>query len=402
MKAFRRGYPISMKQRTKKTIAAGLSALLFFWYFSPAMTALRALPEGVEPGAASVSSPLIEAQAKPARVSGDERWSGNRQTYALFGVVPLKTVREASDLSTVRLGGQAVGVVLYTKGVQVVGLTTVETDAGDLSPASASGLKKGDSILAVDGQPVAGAAGLAALLQDREQVDLTIQREENRLTLSLRPALERGTNRRKLGVWVRESTSGIGTLSFLKGDRFCALGHGVADVDTGVTLLTDRGYITPAAITAVLRAESGQVGELAGEFSAREQNAVGRIEINGSYGVAGPYCGDDALWGREVPLAPAQTRTGDAVLYSAAGGSLREYACRIIRLKVQSAPGVQGMIVEVTDPELLALTGGIVPGMSGSPVVQNGRLVGVVTHVFINEPKRGYCVYAQWMLEKLF
>ena len=215
--------------------------------------------------------------------------------------------------------------------------------------------------------------------------------------------MERGTNQRKLGAWVRESTSGVGTLSFLKGDRFCALGHGVTDVDTGVTLLTDSGYITPAAITSVLRAEAGQVGELAVEFSTRARDDVGRIDTNDEYGVAGRYLAGEGLWGEEVPLAAAsQVQTGDATLYSAADGTWRGYDCRIIRLKVQSAPGIQGMMVEVTDPDLLALTGGIVPGMSGSPVVQRGRLVGVVTHVFVNEPKRGYCVYAQWMYTKLF
>ena len=392
-----------MKQRTKKTIAAGLSALLFFWYFSPTMTALRALPEGMEPGTAAPSGAFVRAKAQPVRVSGDERAAGGGQTYALFGLIPLKTVQEAPQLPVVRLGGQAVGIVLYTKGVQVVGLTTVDTDAGDLSPAAAAGLKKGDAILAVDGQPVSGAPDLTALLQGRDQAELTIQRGTERLTLLLRPAAERGTGQRKLGAWVRESTSGIGTLSFLRGDRFCALGHGVADVDTGLVLLTDRGYITAAAITGVLRAETGQVGELAGEFSVRERDAVGHIDANGSYGVAGPYSGDLDLWGRQVPLAAAsQVQTGDATLYTAADGELRGYDCRIIRLKIQSAPGVQGMMVEITDPDLLALTGGIVPGMSGSPVVQNGRLVGVVTHVFVNEPKRGYCVYAQWMLEKLF
>ena len=138
-------------------------------------------------------------------------------------------------------------------------------------------------------------------------------------------------------------------------------------------------------------------------FSTREGDAVGRIDANGVYGVAGLYFGTPDLWGRELPLgAASQVKTGEATLYSAADGTLRDYSCRIIRLKVQSAPGVQGMMVEVTDQALLSLTGGIVPGMSGSPVVQNGRLVGVVTHVFVNEPRRGYCVYAQWMLEKLF
>ena len=382
---------MAMKQRTKKTIAAGLSALLFLWYFSPTMTALRAMPQAVDPGTAAAVGPLIEA--RPVRSSGDERLPGEERTYALLGLVPLRTVQTAPSLPTVRLGGQAVGVVLYTKGVQVVGLTAVETAEGVLSPASAAGLKKGDAILAVDGQPVSGAAGLSKLLQDRIQAELTVQRGGERLTLSLHTALERDTGARKLGAWVRESTSGIGT----------ALGHGVADVDTGLTLLTERGYITPAAVTAALKAEAGRVGELAGEFSTRESDAVGTVDVNGDYGVAGPYLGDGSLWGAEVPLAAAaQVQTGDATLYSAADGAWRGYDCRIIRLKVQSAPGVQGMMIEVTDRDLLALTGGIVPGMSGSPVVQNGRLVGVVTHVFVNEPKRGYCVYAQWMLEKLF
>ena len=391
-----------MKQRTKKTIAAGLSALLFFWYYSPAMVALRALPEGVEPGTVA-AMPLVEAKAQPARGSQDERVEGEQRTYALLGLVPLKTVREVKGLPAVQLGGRAVGIVLYTRGVQVVGLTTVETETGDWSPASAAGLRKGDAILAVDGQPVSGAVGLGALLQSKEQVYLTVQRGTEELSLPLRPAAERATGQQKLGAWVRESTSGIGTLSFRREGRFCALGHGVTDVDTGFTLLTERGYVTPAAITAVLRAESGQVGELAGEFSTRESDAVGRIDTNGGYGVAGPCSGGEGLWGEEVPLAAAtQVQTGDATLYTAASGSFRGYGCRIIRLKVQSAPSIQGMMVEVTDPELLALTGGIVPGMSGSPVVQNGRLVGVVTHVFVNEPKRGYCVYAQWMFEKLF
>jgi len=394
---------MSMKQRTKKLMAAGLSALLFFWYYSPAMASLRSLPSGVEPEAAAVAAPLVRAKAQPVRSSKDDRLAEGRRVYSLLGIVPLKTVKEVSELPLVRLGGQAVGIVLYTKGVQVVGLTTVETDSGNLFPASAAGLRQGDAILAVDGQSVSGALGLCELLQGQEQVTLTIQRGTELLSLSLRPAAERSTGQQKLGAWVRESTSGIGTLSFLQEDRFCALGHGVTDVDTGITLLTGRGYITPAAITAVLRAESGQVGELTGDFSARESDALGQIDTNGSYGVAGPYFAGQDLWGPEVPLAWAdQVRTGDATLYSAADGTWRGYACRIIRLKVQSAPGIQGMMVEVTDPDLLSLTGGIVPGMSGSPVIQNGRLVGVVTHVFINEPKRGYCVYAQWMLEKLF
>lgn len=391
-----------MKRGTRKIVAAGLSALLFLWYFSPAMRTLRALPEGVAAGETPALGGLIGSEARPVRISGDERVAGSR-TYSLLGLAPLKTVQEVSPLPTVGLGGQTVGIVLYTQGVQVVGLTTVETEAGPLSPAAAAGLRKGDSILAVDGRPVQGAMGLMELLQGKEQVTLTVQRAEAAVTVSLRPAQERTTGQYKLGAWVRESTSGIGTLSFRKGERYCALGHGVTDVDTGFPLLTDRGFISPAIVTAVQRAETGQVGELVGAFSTRAGDAVGRIDTNSGYGVAGPWLGQAELWGGAVPLAAAsQVKTGEATLYSAADGTLRGYDCRIIRLKVQSAPGIQGMMVEVTDPALLSLTGGIVPGMSGSPVLQDGRLVGVVTHVFVNEPRRGYCVYAQWMLEKLF
>ena len=139
-----------MKQRTKQIVAAGLSALLFFWYFSPGMTALRAMPEAVEPGSAAASGLLLRAQARHARMSGDQRAEAGERTYSLLGLVPLKTVREAQPLPAVRLGGQAVGIVLYTKGVQVVGLTTVDAQGGARSPASAAGLRKGDSILAVD------------------------------------------------------------------------------------------------------------------------------------------------------------------------------------------------------------------------------------------------------------
>ena len=390
-----------MKQRTRQTIAAGLSALLFFWYLSPGMRTLRALPEGVEPGTAA-SAPLIFEAARPVRESGDVRLGGER-VLSLLGLVPLKTVREVGTLPTVRLGGATVGVVLYTKGVQVVGLTAVETEAGAQSPASAAGLRKGDALLAVDGQAVSGAVGLLTLLQGREQVELTIQRGTSRLTLPLRPARERDTGQYKLGAWVRESTSGIGTLSFLRGNRFCALGHGVTDVDTGVNLLTGGGFIAPASITAAVPGASGRVGELAGVFSTRAEDGVGTIDTNGDYGVAGPYHGPEDLWGPAVPVAAAsQAHTGDATLYCAADGVWRGYDCRIIRLKVQSAPGIQGMMIEVSDGALLSLTGGIVPGMSGSPVLQDGRLIGVVTHVFVNEPKRGYCIYAQWMLDKLF
>ena len=394
-----------MKNKWLKRGAWILLAGMLCWYFSPGMKELRALPETVE-GPLAVSALGIQEKTGVTAVTGrqDQRLNGLSYTYSLFGLLPLKTVTVRSAGEQVRLGGEALGIVLYTEGVQVVGLAGVETATGLASPLSAAGLKKGDTILSVDGAAVNGAADLAKkVASGGETLTLTYSREGKTAAAVVRPAVEKTTGQKKLGAWVRESTSGIGTLSFSSDGQYCALGHPVADIDTGVTLKSSRGFITKAHITEVLKGESGRVGELLGSFSTSDGDALGTIRENGDFGIAGEAKASAFTGGTLLPVAaPGEAYLGDATLYATvAGDKVEAFSCRIIRLKVQSAPAVQGMMIEITDERLLSLSDGIVPGMSGSPVVQNGAIVEVVTHVFVNEPQRGYCVYAQWMAEKL-
>ena len=359
-----------MKKSIKLWAAAGAAAAIFGWYFSPGMLRLRAMPQIVEePDSQGALLCSIKQNGGAAYVRKSKDASlGTQYTVSLFGIIPLRTIEQATTGTLVTLGGEALGIVLHTKGVQVVGFAGVETKDGRLAPASSAGLKEGDTILAVNGKEIQDAADFQTHMGETSCL-LTCLREGEAFQVQVQPALEQNTGCWRLGAYVRDSTSGIGTLSFIKGGKFCALGHPIADIDTGATLERGHGYVTKAKVLRTVKGTPGQVGELVGAFSLHEGDAVGSIEKNTVFGIEG-----------EHPLP---------------------YRCRILRADVQSAPEVQGVIIEITDEELLEKTGGIVPGMSGSPLVQNGKLIGVVTHVFVNEPRRGYCVYAKWMEQTL-
>lgn len=407
------------KGKNRRTMgAAVLSLALFGWYFSPGMQNLRSMPDVVETpttAGAFLCSLQGEGGTVFVRESGDEtidkidQTQGKTYTVSLLGLLPLRTVEQAVPGQQVTLGGEVVGIVLHTKGVQVVGFSDVKTAEGSTTPAAAAGLQEGDTILAVNGEQIQGAAELASLLEVSagERCLLTCLREGEAFQVALSPALEISSGAYRLGAYVRDSTSGIGTLSFTKEGQFCALGHPIADIDTGRILERGSGYITPASVVGTVKGAPGQVGELVGAFSLSEQDAVGSIEKNTDFGIAGELVEGESLQGaalgESLPVAqPGEVHTGAATLYATLeGDSPRGYDCRILRADVQSAPQVQGVIVEITDEALLKKTGGIVPGMSGSPLVQDGKLIGVVTHVFVNDPSRGYCIYAQWMVQEL-
>lgn len=391
------------QSRYKLIGATLLGVVLFSWYFSPGMVRLRSLPDIVETpttAGAFLCSLQQDSGATFVRESGDATLQ-ETYTVSLFGILPLRTLKKAVDGTRVTLGGEAVGIVLHTKGVQVVGLSRVETASGNLTPAAAAGLKEGDTILAVNGVQVQGAADLPALLGE-EPILLTCLREGEAFQVTLLPALEASSGMYRLGAYVRDSTSGIGTVSFATEESYCALGHPIADIDTGKILEAGSGYITPASVVRTVKGAPGQVGELVGAFSLASEDAAGTIEKNTEFGISGTLL-ENLITGDTLPVAqPGEVHTGDATLYATLEGDTpRGYACRILRADVQSAPQAQGVIVEITDEELLQKTGGIVPGMSGSPLVQDGKLIGVVTHVFVNDPSRGYCLYAQWMLQEL-
>ena len=387
------------------------AALLFAVNYSDRMRQIRALPETLYLTGGSGVSALFGADGGAAAVDVQqaERLSdvtgGETYTFRFLGVVPLRTVQVVRTEQTQLVpGGSAVGITLYTRGVLVVGLGSVETAGGPVSPGSAAGLQPGDVIVRALDEELRDSAHLAALCARHEDsVPLVIEREGRELSLSVRPALDSAAGEYRLGLWVRDSTAGVGTLSFYDAESgwFAALGHAISDVDTHSTLTVREGRIVPAEIVGVTRGQAGEPGELLGVFSATDA-PLGSIARNTEYGVYGPLLETPDGAGA-VPLAYAyEAHEGPATLLATVSdGGVRPYACSIVRVSAQQGPATKGMVVEVTDEQLLAETGGIVQGMSGSPVLQDGKLVGVVTHVFVNDPAKGYCIYAEWMYRQI-
>jgi len=335
------------------------------------------------------------------RGSTDERLqTGRSYTVRLFGVLPVKTVQSVG--ASVAASGGAIGIRMQIRGVQIVGLGGIRTTDGTVHPAEEAGLRPGDAVLSVNGEPVTSNASFTALCGTDQPVTLQCLRGNTPFSVTVTPARDTDGVYR-IGVWVRDSTSGIGTLSFWDPvtRRYAALGHGVTDVDTGTLFGSGGGQIFPAEITGVRRATGTQAGELIGRFSMEPEAAAGSIQRNTVFGIAGTLTG--VLDGEMLPVAAAsEAHPGAAEVWSTVDGTaVRRYAVRVIRLDVHASAETNGLMIEVTDRALLDRTGGIVQGMSGSPVVQDGKLIAVVTHVFLNDSTRGYCLYAEQMYEKL-
>ena len=397
-------------KRLFRAVTALLSAILLGWYCIPAVYRTLHLPDQID-ASLSVSAPAMGAERTDVyAVSGsrDERLrdvSGQLYSIRLLGVLPLRTVYAAARQRTVCAGGEAFGVVLKTDGVQIVGIGYVDAEEGRISPAQEAGLKEGDVICSVNGETVTDTRSFIDLCEKAgDSCTLSCLREDTPFTVTLRPAAD-SDGVKRIGAWVRDSTSGIGTLSFYDASsrRFTALGHGVTDVDTGKLIAPATGFLSEVRLTGIRTGDADNAGELLGQFSDREADAIASVEQNTAFGIAGTLSGFTDPNETAIGIAPAgAAHLGDAIIRSTIdSGGVREYRVRVIRVDVQSSPETQGMMIEITDDALLEKTNGIVQGMSGSPLIQDGRLIGVVTHVFVSRPTRGYCLYADWMAQKL-
>ncbi len=325
---------------------------------------------------------------------------------SLFGGWPFKNVDVRVEESRVLVpGGQAIGVALHTSGVLVVG--TSDLAGGAANPAQEAGLQPGDVIRSLGGQEVESAQHLTQLVNAHggETVEMVVQRTGKEVRMRIAPVRDALDGQYRLGVWVRDSTAGVGTLSFYdpESGAFGALGHAITDVDTGESLTVRDGDILHADIVDVLKGQRGEPGELKGSF-LKEGETFGSILLNNAFGIYGQS--DEALVN---PLYPQGLPVGSrysvhegkaSILSTVEGDTVREYEVEITRCVQQGSPAQKGMILRVTDPELLERTGGIVQGMSGSPILQDGHIVGAVTHVYVNDPTQGYGMYIEWMLEQ--
>lgn len=320
-----------------------------------------------------------------------------------FGIIPFSTVNvEVVDELHVSVLGTPFGMKLYTDGVLVIDITTVETVSGSISPGEDAGVKKGDYILSADGKQVLTNEELSAAVaaSGGNRIKLVIKRGGTQKTVYVTPALSKETNSYRIGLWVRDSSAGIGTLTFYSPATgiVCGLGHGVCDEDTGDLLELKNGELVSAEIISVEKGSSGSPGQLRGKFT---YSTIGKFDCNSEKGVYSVLKGKLGFSRLTETALKQEVRDGDAqILCTVDGREPQLYSCRIKKRSSAYLSATQNMTVTVTDPELLKLTGGIVQGMSGSPILQNGKLIGAVTHVLIDDPTTGYAIFAENMLKE--
>lgn len=299
--------------------------------------------------------------------------------------------------------GRAVGIKLFAQGVLVVGLSDITTDQGLASPARACGLQEGDVITHINDAQVSSIEEVQTILQDLEgqEMELTVLRDEESQEVTTRAVQCSTDGAYKLGAWIRDSMAGIGTLTFVDPETglFGTLGHGINDVDTAVLMKLQSGAITPASVAGVVKGVNGRPGELRGAFSSSQD--LGTLYANTESGVFGHLQDPSTFTGTPVPVATAEeVHTGQAtILANVAGTEVEEYTVEILKV-YSNTSDTRDLMLRVTDPRLLEKTGGIVQGMSGSPILQDGKLVGAVTHVLIDHADRGYGILAQNMLDQ--
>ena len=311
----------------------------------------------------------------------------------LWALLLLSGLSAAAYAQELLVGGQAVGIQISTDGVFVAGFCPVETEAGEVKPAEEAGLRQGDLICGADGREVPDAAALIEALEGAgDEIELTVRRGSQELSVPVAPACgEEG--RPMLGILLRDGLNGIGTLTFCDPDSgvFGALGHSVSDAETGLAIPLREGSVTEAQIVSVHPGAAGAPGELNGVSDLTR--VLGTVERNTEVGIFGHAEGKLGARPAEIGMITAGPAS---IIATVEGREAREYAVEVNRV-YRDADGTHAMF-SVTDPALLGRTGGIVQGMSGSPILQNGRLVGAVTHVFISDATRGYAVSIQDML----
>jgi len=348
---------------------------------------------------------LSFADGRSAWVRADEQSVGavsgdGYQGMLMLGVVPLKKIDvQVVEQQTVLASGVPFGIRMHLEGVLVVGLTDVDAAGGDVNPAAEAGLRAGDTVLTADGCEVTSNLQLAGIIEHSggRPVTLEILRGGVRTSVAVTPVKSVSEGKYKSGIWIRDSTLGIGTLTFVAEDgTYGGLGHAVTDSRTGEVLSVRQGTLTAASVKGVVKSQTGCPGELKGSLLP---SVLGDIRSNTRQGLYGRLNDGVQVDGEEVPVAMRQEiETGPAeVLCTLEGTQPQRYGVEIEKIFLNGSDE-KNMVVRVTDERLLETAGGIVQGMSGSPIIQNGKLVGAVTHVFINSPTRGYGIFIENML----
>ncbi len=341
--------------------------------------------------------------AKLSRASGNygvgEEFEVNLKA---FGVIPISTAKvEVIDELQVAVLGLPFGMKIYTKGVLVSDMTDVITSDGSINPAKKAGIKIGDYIISVNGVKITTNEDLGYIVENSggKPMKFEVMRGNTKIYFNFSAVKAKDSGQYKIGIWVKDSSAGIGTLTFYSpsSNIICGLGHGVCDDDSKKLLEIDKGEIVSAQIISVDKGKLGTPGKLDGRF---KYQSLGKIILNCDRGIYSDFKGDLKFTNLTEIALKQEITEGDAEILSTVDGEApKYYSCKVQIRNSNYNSATQNMLVTVTDSELLSKTGGIVQGMSGSPILQNGKLIGAVTHVLIDDPTRGYAIFAENMLE---
>lgn len=325
--------------------------------------------------------------------------------YRLFDFLPLKTVQLESYKDRKLIpGGMPFGVKFYTEGLIISGFCDVDTLSGTVNPAKDAGLKPHDIITHIDGNSAYGTEALSSAINASEgrEVTLTYIRNGNSHEVRVTPVKCESDGKYKTGIMIRDSGAGIGTVSFIDPESgvFAGLGHGICDTETGDLVPVRRGAVIDVTISGIEKGLSGSPGEIKGFFN---QKKLGSMIKNSECGIYGVFTDPPTNpLSEALPIGlKSDIKAGEAKIFCTLDdGVMKSYTVSISDIN-QNADSGKCFTVKVTDPELLEKTGGIIQGMSGSPIIQNGKLVGAVTHVLVNDPTRGYGIFIENMLNQM-
>ena len=319
-----------------------------------------------------------------------------------YGEQPVST--QSTDEDTVLIGGMPVGIYMETDGILVLDTQKIKGKDGEEYEPARHLVHSGDYIVGINDRKVEGKKDLAEELAtiDQKEVALKLRRGTDYIDVNV-DAVKFEEDDYKLGIWIRDNVQGLGTITFLTGNsKFGALGHGIHDADTSVLMDIAGGSLYKTNIRSILKGENGIPGSMEGMIVYNRYNRVGTVEKNTETGIYGTVEDLDGLFENPEAVQVAKTEEiheGAAKIRCCLGEEIREYDIEVTGIHYESKEENKGIVLQVTDPELLEQTGGIIQGMSGSPIIQDGKLVGAVTHVFVNDPTRGYGIFIENMLK---
>ncbi|GLB58132.1 SpoIVB peptidase [Cytobacillus sp. NCCP-133] len=343
-------------------------------------------------------------------VSLHARENGKNEMFLELAGFPIKKV-DVNVLKDFRVipGGQSIGVKLNTVGVLVVGHHQVNTAEGKASPGETAGIKIGDIITEINGKKIEKMSDVAPFVQEAgktgKALQIVISRESGKVKTELIPLRENGEDTYKLGLYIRDSAAGIGTMTFYhpESKKYGALGHVISDMDTKKPIVVEDGQIVRSTVTSIEKGSNGNPGEKLARFSS-DKEVIGNIVRNSPFGIFGELNRNmkNGIFDKPMPIALShQVKEGPAqILTVVDNDEVSLFDIEIVSTIPQKFPATKGMVIKVTDQKLLDKTGGIVQGMSGSPIIQDGKMIGAVTHVFVNDPTSGYGVHIEWMLNE--